>query len=155
QATVHHRRTAVHAVERISVADQDAQRSFRSGGRNPYGNLAYEPLATIRTNHGLHHNLVARTSFRHVRARSFQTGRAAFADKIEIKPHALNVGSVERIAINAPKALADGGSGQSRRGLPVVLRGKHVPQRHFGIAFHAEHALHAVSDVLAVLVSAV
>src|SRR5208282_376290 len=135
--------------------DQDAQGSLRSGGRNPYGNLAHEPLATIRTNHGLHHNLVAGTSFRHVRARSFQASGAALADKIEIEPHALNVGSVERIAVNAPKALTDGGSGQSSGGLPAVLRGKHVPQRDLGIAFHAEHAMHAVSNILSVFVGAV
>src|ERR1019366_2236117 len=84
----------------------------------------------------------ARPSFRHVRARSFQASGAALPDKIEIEPHALNVGSVERIAVNAPKALTDGGGGQSRRGLPVVLRGKHVPQRDVGIALHAEHAFH-------------
>src|SRR5260370_40051476 len=106
---VNHRRPAVDAVKGIRVAEQDAQRSFRSGGGNPYGNLAPQPLATIRTNHGLNHNLVAGTSFRHIGARSFQASGATFADKIEIELHALNVGSVVGIAIDASKAIADGG----------------------------------------------
>ena len=119
------------------------------------GNLAHQPLAPIRTNDRLHHNLVAGTGFRHVGARSFQASGAALADKIEIELHALNVGSVEGIGIDASKAIADSGSGQSRRGLPIVLRGKHVPQRDVGISLHAEHAIHAVSNVFAVFVGAV
>src|SRR5258708_12816895 len=102
---VHHRRTPVHAVKRVPVADQDAQRSFRSGGRNPYGNLAHQPLATIRTNHGLNHNLVAGTSFRHIGARSFQASGATLADKIEIELHALNVASAASIAIDASNPI--------------------------------------------------
>src|SRR5208283_2399085 len=92
--------------DRIPITDQDAQRSLRSGGWNPYGNLAHQALAAIRTNHGFHHNLIAGTSFGHVRARGFQASRAAFADKIEIELHALNVGNVESIAIDASKAVA-------------------------------------------------
>jgi hypothetical protein len=43
---------------------------------------------------------------------------------------------------------------KARRGLPVVLRGKHVAQRDVGIPLHAEHAVHAVGNVLAVFVGA-
>src|SRR6202140_3092106 len=144
----------MNAIESISIAYQDAQSSLRSRSWNLNGNLTNQALAAIGANNGLNHNLVAGPSFGHIGTRRFQARGAAFADKIEIELHSRNVGHVESIGINAAKAIADGGRSHGGRGLSIVLRRKNVLQGNVGIAPHAQHAIHAVSNIFAIFVGA-
>src|ERR1700683_1672140 len=82
--------SAADAVERLAVTHQNAQRSFAGRRRNLYRNLAHDALTAIRSEHSFDNNLIAGTSLGHISARAFETGRAAFADEIEIERDALH-----------------------------------------------------------------
>src|ERR1700757_3328055 len=131
--TGHHRHAAAHAIERISVAHQDTQRSFGSGGRNFDENLADYAFPTIRSQNGFNCDFIARSSFRQIRPRALQTRLATLFHEIEIQLHRCYGWYIERIVIDAAKSVAEGKGRQKCRGLARIGWSEHVLQLDLGI----------------------
>src|SRR5207302_10217740 len=115
QLAAEHRNIAAHVVQGVTVADQDAQRSLRRGGRHVQLNLAHDPLATIGTKYGLYGDLVARPGFSDIRTDVLETSKAALLYQIEIELHALDLGLLVRIVENPPEAISQRESHLQRR----------------------------------------
>ena len=117
-------------------------------------NLAYAALATIRSQHGFHRDLIPRTRFAHTCTGTLQPGPAPFSHQIEIQLYILDRGSVVGIVVDASEALAKRKRSSHRRGLSVLRRRKHVLERDFREAFHADAAIETISNFLAVFIHA-
>ena len=143
---------ATHAVESVSIADQDTQHPLGSRGWNLYWNLSHDPFPAIGTKHGLYHDLVAGASFGGVRAGSFQAHRASFAHQVELQLHALNFGSVVGIVVDASETIANCACGHGCCRHAAIRRGEHILQSDLRISLHAECAIHTVRNVVAIVV---
>src|ERR1700741_5241194 len=116
----HHRHATAHAVERISIAHQDTQRSLRSRSWNLDKNLPDYPFTTIGGEHGFHGDLIARPSFRQIRPRALQASLATLLHEIALHLYRRNCGNIERIVIDASESVAQGKSRQKCRRLAGI-----------------------------------
>src|SRR5436190_17886100 len=85
------RRTMADAVQGVTIADQNAQRHFGRRRRDVNRNLVDQSIPPIWTEHGFNRNVVTGTGFGYVSPGTFQTRRAAVADKVKIKLHTANI----------------------------------------------------------------
>src|SRR5207244_6468174 len=92
--------TVSDSVDGVTIADQNPQRPFRSRSGNMYGDLVYQPLASIGTEHRLDIDLIAGTGFGHVRAGGLQAGPTTISLQIKIQLHATDIGHRVRIVVN-------------------------------------------------------
>ena len=143
------------AVQGVTIADQNAQRPFGRRRRDVNRNLVDQSIPPIWTEHGFNRNVVTGTGFGYVSPGTFQTRRAAVADKVKIKLHTANIRHAVWIVVNAAEAVAEGKCRQDSGWLATVSRGKHVFDAYVGISAHADPAIHAVGNVLAVFVHSV
>ncbi len=124
----------------------------RSRGRNLNRNLAEDAFATIRPQQSLDGDLVARTRFGHVGARTLQTSRAAIGNEIEVQLDAFDLRGLVWVLEDAAEVLAQRERDAVRCGSRAIGRRVHVLHGELGIAKHRDVAIEAIGRVLAVLV---
>ena len=133
-----------HAVQRIPVAYQDAQRPAVGRGRYFDRQPAHDSFTAIGPQHCLHLNFVARTSFGDRRARRFQPRRSPLVGQADFQIQAHDLRLRYRIAENAGEAFTQHQCRAEGRRRAVLRGRKHVLHRHIGIAVNVDLALHAI-----------
>src|SRR5207244_1248319 len=82
--------------------------------------LVDQSIPPIWTEHGFNRNVVTGTGFGYVSPGTFQTRRAAVADKVKIKLHTANIRHAVWIVVNAAEAVAEGTCRQDSGWLATV-----------------------------------
>src|SRR5512146_2464741 len=142
-----------HAIERVTVADEDAEGAAWRRGRNPDGNLAHDALTTIGAKHGFDDDFIARAGFGDVRACGFETRPPAIGNEIDVQFYTVDLWLLVGVVEDAAKAFAkSGGDGGGGRRI-AVAGGVHVVQFQFRVAGDVDRALDAEGSVFAVLIN--
>ena len=122
--------------------------------RNSYGNLAHEAIAAIGAHHGFHDDLLAGSSLGNVGARLLRDARSVVPDKIEIELRRPARRERRRGCRRCVQSDRRCGGGERLRAGRCPEGANMLRRADVGVSLDAEHAIHAVGDVLAVLVGA-
>src|SRR6185437_12008522 len=137
------------AVERLSVAYEDAQRTVRHGCWYAHGNPAHNSVAAIWTQHRFHCDLVTGAGFCHISAGVFQHRRMAVTLQFEFEIYARYSRRLERIVVDPAKVVAQR-HGHSECCRLAVCGGKHVGQADIRESVYMDSAVHPIRGFLAV-----